>query len=334
MGCLTHRVQLLHGTVGSVHLEPLPDGRHKITVTPPPDRAVARRVWTTRYPVELIRAIHAVKGLFLCDEIMREEDPHYVEHAIRRRVFTYIEPQAFAGRRVLDFGCGAGASTLVLSRLLPPCELVGIELEHSLLDIARLRARNLARTSIHWLQSPSGSSLPPDLGEFDFVMFNAVFEHLLPTERQALLPTVWARLKPGGVLFLNQTPHRWAPVEVHTTGGVPLINYLPDRLALHCARTLSQRVRSDEQWETLLRRGIRGGTITEIVQILGGPEHAVLLKPLAPLRDRIDLWLGTLSSRHGLLKRAIWGSLKIIKAATGAEITPDLSLAIRKVGER
>jgi hypothetical protein len=157
---------------------------------------------------------------------------------------------------------------------------------------------------------------------------------LLPAERKALLPTVWAQLKPGGVLFLNQTPHRFAPVEVHTTGGVPLINYMPDPLALHCARTFSRRVRPDEPWETLLRRGIRGGTVTEILQILGGPEHAVLLQPLPPLRDRIDVWLGTLSSRHGVLKRAIWRSLKILKATTGVEITPELSLAIRKVGTR
>ena len=49
-----------------------------------------------------------------------EEDPRYVERAIRNDVLGYVEARAFAGKRVLDFGCGAGASTLVMSRMLPP----------------------------------------------------------------------------------------------------------------------------------------------------------------------------------------------------------------------
>ena len=38
---------------------------------------------------------------------------------------------------------------------------------------------------------------------------------------------IWAHLKSGGVLFLNQTPHRYFPVEHHTT-NLPMINYFPD----------------------------------------------------------------------------------------------------------
>jgi hypothetical protein len=65
--------------------------------------------------------------------------------------------------------------------------------------------------------------------EFDYIMFNAVFEHLLPHERPRLLPAVFVRhLRPVGVMFLNQTPYRYSLVEVHTTGGLPLINYLPE----------------------------------------------------------------------------------------------------------
>jgi hypothetical protein len=39
--------------------------------------------------------------------------------------------------------------------------------------------------------------LPADLGEFDFIMFNAVFEHLLPHERPKLLPLVWSACGPA-----------------------------------------------------------------------------------------------------------------------------------------
>jgi 2-polyprenyl-3-methyl-5-hydroxy-6-metoxy-1,4-benzoquinol methylase len=321
----------LEGSEGVVRIEALADGRHKISVQPAPGRTVPRRSWVTAYPVELVKAIHSAKGLYVCDEIMREESPGYVEHSLRCEVLSYVDASAFAGKRILDFGCGSGASVMVLSRLLPPCELVGIELEERLLELASQRAQYFGRTSVRLIKSPSGDSLPPDLGEFDFVMFNAVFEHLLPAERPLLLPLVWSHLRPGGVLFLNQTPHRYSPVEVHTTGGVPLINFLPDRLALHAARLFSKRVTANEDWNRLLRRGIRGGTVGEILGILGGPTRAELLKPLPPLRDRIDLWYRKLSPRHALLKRSIWASLKAIKATTGAEVTPYLSLAIRKI---
>jgi 2-polyprenyl-3-methyl-5-hydroxy-6-metoxy-1,4-benzoquinol methylase len=306
----------------------LDDGRHRIDIEAPAGFAGASLAWTTRYPRELIHQIHAVKGLYLCDEIMREEDPGYVERAIRHEVLGYVDAAEFAGKRVLDFGCGAGASTLVLGRLLPPCEIVGIELQERLLRLARLRAALLGRTCSRFLLSPSGTSLPDGIGAFDYIVLSAVFEHLLPGERSELLPGLWQRLNPGGVLFINQTPHRWAPVEMHTT-GLPLINYLPDRLALRAAQ-LSRRIKRGEDWASLLRAGIRGGTIGEILGLLGG--RAALLEPKRRVGDRIDLWYGKLSRRHAWLKKGAWAALKLLKPFGGACLVPELTLAIRKLG--
>jgi SAM-dependent methyltransferase len=317
------------GPKGSTRVEPLPDGRYRVSVAPSSGLRLRRASCVTAYPLPLIEQVHAAKDVNVCDEISREEDPGYVEHHIRKEVLTYLEADAFAGRRVLDFGCGSGASTLVLSRILPPCEIVGIELDGRLLEVARARARHFGRASLTLLQSPSGDSLPPDLGQFDFIMFNAVFEHLLPNERPRMLSLIWRHLRPGGVLFLNQTPYRFSPVEMHTT-GLPLINYLPDAAALRIARRFCKRVSPDETWQSLLRRGIRGGTVPEIVGILGGSGQAELLRPLPEVGDRIDLWLGTLSRRHAGLKRSLWVALKSLKFLTGREITPGLSLAIRK----
>ncbi len=314
----------------SLQLEPLADGRHRITVRAYPGQAVSHRSWVTAYPPELIRQFFATKDLSVCDEIMREEDPRYVEHKMHTEVLSYLPAAAFADKRILDFGCGAGASPMVLARVLPPCEIVGVELQGKLLELARLRAKHFGRTSLKLLQSPSGDSLPPDLGEFDFIMFSAVFEHLLPHERRSLLPLVWRHLRPGGVLFLNQTPHRWSPVETHTTQGMPLINYLPDAAALWAARKFCKRIAPDESWESLLRRGIRGGTVSEIIGILGGPARAELLRPLPQIGDRIDLWHRGLSPRHAWLKRSVWASLKLGKWLSGREVMPTLSLAIRK----
>jgi len=310
-----------------ITVERLSDGRHCIEVQPDQGFAGAAARWTTAYPPELILEIHATKHAYVCDEIRREEDPLYVERAIRHEVLGYVDAEAFRGKRILDFGCGAGASTLVMSRLFPPCELVGVELEERLLRLARLRAEHLGRSTINFLLSPSGTALPSGLGEFDYIVLSAVYEHLLPEERKVLLPRIWSRLKPGGVLFINQTPHRYSPIEMHTT-GLPLINYLPDALAFALTQRFCKRLNGDEDWPAMLRAGIRGATIGEILHVLGG--EAALLEPKQG--DPIDLWHRKLSKRHALVKKAIWAVLKALKPIAGIHLVPELIVAIRKPG--
>src|SRR5215831_4024956 len=269
---------LLTSPGGCVRVADLPNGKRGISVEPKPGFFAPIRTWETSYPLALIQEIHSTKGLYVCDEIMREEDPRYVEHLLRHEVLAYVDSAEFAGKRVLDFGCGSGASTIVLGRILPPCEIVGVELEGRLLRIAELRAQHLGAWRTRFIQSPSGDSVPEGLGLFDYVVFSAVFEHLLPRERTVVLPNIWSCLKPGGILFLNQTPYRYSPFEVHTT-YLPMINYLPDGLALRVARRFSKRVARDGDWETLLREGIRGGTIPEILEILSTRGSPALLEP-------------------------------------------------------
>lgn len=311
----------LNGRDG-LKLERLPDGRLLMELRAGPPDACAR--WATAYPLELILAIHAAKRDYACDEIMREEDPRYVERAIRHEVLGFVEPGEFAGKRVLDFGCGAGASTLVMRRLLPPCEIVGVELEERLLGLARLRAQHLGGRGIRFLHSPSGTTLPGNLGRFDFIVMSAVYEHLLPEERRALLPRLWNALQPGGVLFVNQTPHRYSPIEMHTT-RLPLINYLPASLAHRIARRYA-RADIGGTWEAMLRAGIRGATSGEIVGLLG--PDARLMEPRQG--DLIDLWYGKLSKRHAAFKKGLRATLKAIKPLGGTHLVPELTLAIRK----
>jgi 2-polyprenyl-3-methyl-5-hydroxy-6-metoxy-1,4-benzoquinol methylase len=313
-----------------VRIEPLSGDRWRISVHPKSGLDVPAKRWVSGYPLDLIREIHAAKGLYVCDEIMREEDPRYVEHYLRHEMLSYVPPAAFRGKRILDFGCGSGASSVVLARLLPECEIVGVELEERLLRISRLRAEHFGLNRLRFLRSPSGGALPDGLGSFDFVLFSAVYEHLLPPERRTLLPLLWSRLVPGGILFLNQTPYRYSPVEIHTTGGMPLINYLPDRVTVRIVRRFSRHYSGQVNWERLLRDGIRGGTVSEILGILRQDGHPILLEPRPEVGDRIDLWYGGLSARHRWLKRGIRGGLKLIKLTSGSVITPSLALALRR----
>lgn len=336
---------MIASSAATAHVLPHPDarirveersgGRRLVTVEPVvPSLFVPIRSAETAYPVDLIEAVLAVKGpAYLCDEILRDESPTYVQAFLERDLLAYLPPEWFRGKRVLDFGCGSGASTICLARLFPDASLVGLELDARLLDLARRRVHYHGFPNVELRRSPSATELPPDLGCFDAVVLSAVYEHLLPSERQRLLPLLWHVVKPGGYLFLNQTPHRYFPLESHTT-GLPGINYLPDRLAHAAARRWSPRIRRDETWENLLRAGIRGATEQEILAILsrGDAVSPQLLEPSREgIRDRIDLWYRALNPhRYRRTKQAIRVILKLIRMMTGLTLVPTLSLMIWK----
>jgi 2-polyprenyl-3-methyl-5-hydroxy-6-metoxy-1,4-benzoquinol methylase len=325
---------LLNHPNGDVTITELSGDTRRITTDPASKLFTPLSTCETDYPVSLIELILEIKGPeYLCDEISRDTDPAYVRADLDNDLSAYFSTDEFANRRILDFGCGSGASSLILSRMFPDSQIIGLELDENHLRIARARLAHYGYTNIEFVTSPSGEELPPDLGEFDFVIMSAVYEHLLPRERTTVIPLLWSSIEPGGFLFLNMTPHRWFPIEHHTT-GLPLLNYLPDALALPAARAFSKRIDKAEPWEMLLRRGIRGATEKEIVGIIApASDHKPLL--MEPdkqgLSDRIDLWYAHLNhTRHVLSKKMIKSAMKALKAATGVTLVPNLSLVIRK----
>jgi len=319
---------------GIIHIEDLESGKRGIFVEPSrADVYIRRDRCETAYPLSLIEAILAVKGPgYLVDEIERDVDPTYAQRSITYDVFSYVTVDELDGARILDFGCGAGASTMILARMLPNAEIVGIELEEALLEIARQRAAFYGFTNLELMISPNEMELPAGIENFDYILMSGVFEHLLPAERLLLLPKVWEHLKPGGVLFISQLQHRYFPLEMHTT-RLPLINYLPDRVALWAARRFSPKVKYDETWEGLLRRGIRGGTDRELLKILStSSAKPTLLEPQHNnVRDRIELWYQvTASSRSSWIKNIERLIIRIIKSISGRIFVPLQSIAMRK----
>jgi SAM-dependent methyltransferase len=330
----------------TVEIEKVNSGKNKITV-----KLVDKNIfmpyatWETTYPLDLIEQILNVKGpASLCDEIMRDESIDYLQENLRYDMLSYIGEEEFINKRLLDFGCGSGASTMMLCRMLPSADIVGIELDDTLLSIAKLRGNYYGFNNVTFLNSPNAHEFPDDMGEFDYIILNAVYEHLLPLERRKLMPEIWNLLKPNGILFVLETPYRYFPIEIHTT-GLPLINYLPDKIAFFYARNFSARNLKNNTWEGLLRKGIRGGSIHEILKNLNKCRNRpVLLEPSRlGVKDRFDLWFIHMNSyfarySHEHLntcsfkcKRKIFLLLsKLLKALTGSKFLSRLSLAIKK----
>jgi SAM-dependent methyltransferase len=319
---------------GVLRLEPTSGNRYQVAVEPRNTSTfIAVRSCETSYSPELIERILAAKGLaYVCDELTREEYPLYVELNLRYGILGFVPRQDLDGKRLLDFGSGAGSSSIVLARVLPHTQIVGVELEPAYVELARERAAH-RRLAIDFHVSPDPLRLPEGIGRCDAISFSAVYEHLLPAERPRLLGLLWSVLEPHGTLFINQLPHRYFPLEHHTTGLLG-INYLPNRLALAAARRWSARVSADESWTSLLRRGIRGGTQRGILAYLNtiAPGEVEILNPRLPnVSDHADLWWRMTSEKSCRpAKRVAWLAYKLGERITGQPVVQSLMLAFRK----
>ncbi|MHC4587305.1 MAG: class I SAM-dependent methyltransferase [Planctomycetota bacterium] len=332
---------LKHSEV-EIKIVELPEGKRKIII------GSAKR-WIsekdkcieTHYPIELIQTILSVKGPYtLNDEIRREEDPLYTRACLENDIKAYVHETDFKNKRILDFGCGAGASSIILARMFPEAEIVGIDLSDQLVSLAQARKQYYQYDNLSFLCSPDSKRLPENLGKFDYVILSAVFEHLLPDERETVLQQIWSILTPDGILFINQTPYRYFPFEGHTT-HLFFISYLPDKLAHYCACKFSKRIRKEETWNQLLRQGIRGGHPMEIGRILKKAEtdfRPFFLKPCyLGFRDRIDIWYSgyavCIADKYPKVKniqQILKYVAKLIYFLSGIVFLPTVSVAIKK----
>jgi SAM-dependent methyltransferase len=316
----------LHANGVTISIGPDRRGRRLLAVDPH-ERSAPRRLHVeTTYPDALIqRFIDFGAGPWLADLIARDEDPNYVERFIRETITSFVSLDSLRGKRLLDFGCGTGASTVILGRMLPETTIVGIELDAELLVLAKARAAHHGLRNVSFQASPAPDALPPDVGNFDALYLSAVYEHLLPNERATLIPLLWSQLAPGGLLFIDETPWRWFPLELHST-RLP-INYLPDRLAHWVARRARFTTTAAQTWTEQLRAGVRGTSRHEIQRNVGPTGR--FLPPLSG--SPVDVWWRAQDpTAYGRSKRLIYRACQALYALTGVVACPYLTLAMRK----
>jgi SAM-dependent methyltransferase len=171
-------------------------------------------------------------------------------------------------RRILDFGCGTGSSTVALAEQAIDCRIVGTDVDAASLRIARKRLRfHALRASVQLCQIPfvqHRGDLPFVPRSFDLILLNGVLEHVVPfATRATVLLEVWSLLAPGGLLYINETPNALWPIDRHTT-GLPLVPWLPSRMAHQFAVWAGKH----KPESNLDARGRRGMTYWEIVRPL------------------------------------------------------------------
>src|SRR5919108_839270 len=105
-----------------------------------------------------------------------------------------------SGHRVLDIGCGTGTLVVLIKRLHPDVDVIGLDPDPKALARARRKAER-AGLSIQFNQGFS-DELPYAEASFDRVFSSFMLHHLEAIEKENTLREVRRVLKPGGSLPL------------------------------------------------------------------------------------------------------------------------------------
>ena len=104
------------------------------------------------------------------------------------------------GHAVLDVGCGTGTLAVLIKRLYPSVEVIGVDPDPRALQRARNKAER-ARVSVRFDQAYGDALGYPD-HRFDRVFSSMMFHHLEADDQARMLTEIARTLKAGGRLEL------------------------------------------------------------------------------------------------------------------------------------
>jgi ubiquinone/menaquinone biosynthesis C-methylase UbiE len=129
-------------------------------------------------------------------------NPGYHEH-LRLSARRLGLPGRGEGLRLLDLGCGTGASTAALLAAAPGAEIVAVDASAGMLDVARAKTWPASVRFVHARAEELAGKPPPAgvTGPFDAV-FAAYLVRNLP-DPDAGLRTIFELLRPGATLAVH-----------------------------------------------------------------------------------------------------------------------------------
>ena len=166
------------------------------------------------------------------------------------------------GRRVLDFGASYGLSLCALLETGARF-VVGVEPDKQRVERGVCLLADLGLESrVSLIQISDTRGLPFCDGAFDTVLANAVLEHI-PQPRAQYIREIWRLVKRGGYLIINETPNKYLPKDIHTT-GLWFVPWVPRELACRYA-IWRGKWSNDRDWGSSGWRGLGYFELTRAV---------------------------------------------------------------------
>lgn len=120
------------------------------------------------------------------------------EAAFKRRLVEQARIES--GHHVLDLGCGTATLTILVKQAHPDAEVVGLDGDQRILDIARAKIAKAGLAIA--LDRGMACDLPYRDHSFDRVLCSLVIHHLTRENKLRALREVMRVLKPGGELHV------------------------------------------------------------------------------------------------------------------------------------
>ena len=198
--------------------------------------SVDGREYETTYSARVVRMLIERKGA-------RRAPPYFAYKHTRGDhflgpLFAWLRARGRAGLRVLEVGCSFGHITEWLCEQSEVAVVRAFDTDPAFVDIVRAKRDELGLgrlAEVRLLAGDDTRRLPWGDAAFDLVLALGVIEHLPARHRRAQVDEYWRVLAPDGHLAVLDTPNRWFPLETHSV-GLPLVQWLPPRLAWHYAR--------------------------------------------------------------------------------------------------
>lgn len=254
-------------------------------------------------------------------------------HVFRSTIVPWIHSVVpLKNARILEIGCGTGASTVAMAE--QGAKVVGVDESDRALRVAR------ARCALHGVEAEFVQANAVDLErvanheEFEAVIFFAVLEHMTWDERCASLQAAWRILRSGQHLIVIETPNRLWHTDYHTT-DTPFFHWLPDEIAFAYSRFTKRetyneifREMSDEARVRFARWG-RGISYHDFVLSLDIPEDRLPVDSYMQLFLR-NKRLGKSVLRYSQMQRDENRLQRIAPNIHPGFLCAELDLALRK----
>jgi len=196
------------------------------------------RKYATGYSARVIRMLVERKGA--------ARTPPYLSYKETRGrffldpLFAYLRARGVRGLSVLEVGCSFGHITEYLAERPEVREVTTFDTDPAFAAIVRVKVEEMPLRRVREVRLFSNDetrNLPYPDGRFDLVIVLGVVEHLPVSGRREIVDEYYRVLAPGGHITILDTPNRLFPLETHSV-GLPLIQWLPPRLAYAYAKTL------------------------------------------------------------------------------------------------
>ena len=134
------------------------------------------------------------------DGSLTNENKHtniIIDYLTRRALIEYLKPKI--DDVIIDFGCGVGRLTFILSSKVK--KIYGLDITPELLEIARNSKKNKNSNNIEFVQlDPKKINLPEI--KFDKIFFVGTLFHISDEILELILPQIYNGLNPEGKIIL------------------------------------------------------------------------------------------------------------------------------------